>query len=69
MNVISTVMCFEFVKYEAGNLIVISSACLSIRMILSSIGSKTSDYLHEFKKKKKKVLVHSSFLIKYAFEN
>lgn len=54
MNVISTVMCFEFVKYKAGNLIIISSVCLSIPMILSSIGSKTSDYLHEFKKKKKK---------------
>lgn len=68
MNVTSIVMCFEFVKYEAGNLIIISTACLSVLMIMSNIGSKTLDYLHEFKKKKV-VLVHSSFLIKYSFED
>lgn len=52
VNVTSIVMCFEFVKYEAGNLIIISSACLSVLMIMPNIGSKTLDYLHEFKKKK-----------------
>lgn len=68
MNVISIVTWFEFVRYKAGNLIIISAACFSIPMAMSNIGSKTSDYLHEFKKKKI-VLVHSLFLIKYSFDN